>query len=200
MANALTDEKFNEHIKTFWNLIETMSADRQAAIKFMMDNKIGETYFTAPASSREEYHNCFPGGLLEHSLSVCKNLVKMARVFCPGKYSDNTLAFVGLFHDLGKAGDGENEYYLQNKSEWHVKKGMLYEINKECKVTATEDRTIFVLQKYGITMTCDEFVAIRISDGPYSDANSSYKMKEPELALLLHWADRITCSSEKTLT
>jgi len=192
-----TAEEIQAEISIFQDLVSIMPEPRQNLVKTMMDGKVGEAYFTAPASSRAEFHSCYLGGLLIHSLNVVKNLKRLAKALCPGKYDDATIAFVGLFHDLGKVGDGENEYYIPNPSDWHVKKGMLYETNKLCEVSATEDRTLFLLQKYGIQLSSEEYLAIKLSDGQYCESNDKYKMKEPLLALLLHWADRYACEIEK---
>lgn len=184
-------------IKTFWKLVDIFSEPRKTKVKDMMEGKVGEIYFTAPASSREEFHSCYPGGLLVHSLNVVENLYSLSKALCPGVFSDEKLSFTGLFHDLGKVGDGTNEYYVPNPSDWHRNKGMLYEVNKDCTYMPTSERGLYVLQTHGIQMDADEYLAIRLNDGQYDDTNKSYKMKEPELALLVHWADMWATKQEK---
>ena len=107
------------------------------------------------------------------------------------------MAFLGLFHDLGKAGDGEHEFYVWNHSDWHRSKGMLYETNRKCAYMGTGERSLYVLQKYGVVLSAEEYLAIRLNDGMYIDENKAYRMKEPDLALLLHWADRWSSQLEK---
>ena len=159
--------------------------------------EIGDEYFTAPASSREDYHGCFPGGLADHSLRVTKTLIKLADTLAPGKYDQYDLTFLGLVHDLGKVGDGKVSLYVPNPSDWHRKKGMLYETNKELVYMPICDRTIFLLHKFQIPLTQEEYIALRISDGPYEKCNEKYGMKEPDLALLVHFADRWATAQEK---
>ncbi|GHV43641.1 hypothetical protein FACS189490_13840 [Clostridia bacterium] len=57
-------------------------------------------FFTAPASTR--FHGNYAGGLVEHSVNVYNNLLKLNDVY---KLSDNpeTLAIISLFHDVTKA-------------------------------------------------------------------------------------------------
>ena len=184
-------------IEIFWNLVDMLPEERKTKVKQMMEGKVGEAYFTAPASSREEFHSCYPGGLLVHSLNVVKYLLSISKSLCKERYEESQLVFVGLFHDLGKVGDGDNEYYVPNPSDWHRNKGMLYEVNKACVHMPTSERGLYVLQKHGITLTPDEYLAIRLNDGQYDDTNKSYRMKEPELALLLHWADMWATKTEK---
>lgn len=164
-----------------------------------MFDKIGTQFYTAPASSREDYHGCYPGGLCDHSLRVTKNLTALADAWAPGRFQKERLIFVGLLHDFGKVGDVNTPLYVPNPSEWHRKKGMLFEMNKDLPYMPTCDRTMYLLQKFGINVDVEEYVAIRISDGPYEKSNEKYNMKEPDLAVLLHMADRWACSQEKAL-
>ena len=112
-------------------LVGLMPAGRRELVQEMLEGPVGLSFFTAPASSKREYHECRPGGLIRHSLNVVKNLKKIVDTFCPNCFEAHLLAFVGLFHDLGKASDGEHEYYIPNSSQWHIEKGMLYEVNKK---------------------------------------------------------------------
>lgn len=65
-------------------------------------------FFTAPASAR--YHSCYAGGLCQHSINVFECLwayIKRKRVqeiyqLNTEEYSDESLAIVGLLHDLCK--------------------------------------------------------------------------------------------------
>jgi len=154
-------------------------------------------FFLAPASSRAEFHGCYVGGLCDHSLRVAANVQTIAKALAPGVYDPKQLVFLGLMHDLGKVGDVNIPMYIPNPSDWHRNKGMLYEINKDLPYMPICDRTMFLLQKFGIPLTNDEYIAIRISDGPYEKANEKYGMKEPDLALILHFADRWACAQEK---
>ena len=56
-------------------------------------------FFVAPAST--VYHQNYEGGLLEHSLNVYDNLVKLCE-FYNVEYTQEEIAIVALFHDLCK--------------------------------------------------------------------------------------------------
>lgn len=190
MATQPTAEEIQAEVQIFWKVVESLPQERQQTIGRMM-KEIGESYVTAPASSRTEYHGCYPGGLLVHSLDVTKVLRKLAKLLAPGKFSDDSLAMVGLFHDLGKATDGgDNEVYLPNPSQWHREKlGALYEVNKDIVHMTVADRSIFVLQKFGVELSNEEFLAIRLADAQNVRENEAYRYKEPDLALLLQFAN-----------
>lgn len=175
-----------QSVDSRWKLVETM-----------LDGPVGDEYFMAPGSSKLEFHDCFVGGLCYHSLNVFKNLRKLADALTPGEFTPETLLFVALFHDLGKVGDGREPYYLPEESQWHRDKlGKLYAINQKCVQMPTSERGLYVLQTAGITLTADEYLAIRLNDGMYPPENKSYGMHEPKLALLVHWADRFDCVSK----
>jgi len=199
MQKQLSEAEIMKNHDTFWNLVNQIQGQRLSKITKLFESKFGNSYFMAPASSKTEFHNCFVGGLLAHSLNVVKNLKKLTTTVATKKYPDESIIIAGLFHDLGKAGDGENEYYTPNKSDWHIKNGILFEINKNCLYLPTSERGLFVLQKNGIELSSDEYLAIRLNDGQYDETNKSYKMKEPEFALLTHWADMLSVKQEKSL-
>jgi hypothetical protein len=191
------DQKI-KNIELVMKLIDKMPEPRAGLVKKMMEGWVGEQYFTAPASGREEYHSCYPGGLCQHSLNVVKNLKKICDAMAPGKYDAATISFVGLFHDLGKAGVEGEPLYVPNPSDWHREKvGKLYETNKDCPFMPTSERSLYTLQRHGIVLENDEYLAIRLNDGQYDETNRNYRMKEPELALFLHWADMYSTIQEK---
>jgi len=199
MGNSnLTEKQLEDIINVTEGLIEALDEPRRSQVKAMFLD-INEIYFTAPASGRTDFHGCYPGGLADHNLRVTKNLLKIADALAPKRYAKNQLVFVGLMHDLGKVGDPPVPLYIPNPSDWHRNKGMLFESNKGLPYMPICDRTMYLLQKYGITLRDEEYTALRISDGPYEKSNEKYGMKEPDLAILLHFADRWACAQEKAI-
>jgi hypothetical protein len=198
MGSSLTEEKIQENEKLVRALVQKMSPSLVEDLNEMLDAL--PEFFLAPASSRMEFHGCYVGGLVDHSLRVATNLQTIAKALAPGVYDPKELVFLGLFHDLGKVGDVGVPMYVPNPSEWHRNKlGQLFEVNKDLPYMPICDRTMYLLQKFNITLTNEEYIAIRISDGPYEKANEKYAMKEPDLAVLLHFADRWACAQEKRL-
>jgi hypothetical protein len=59
------------------------------------------------------------------------------------------------------------------------------------------EKSLFVLQAFGIEVDHEEFVAIRLNDGMGPDSNKEYNFKEPDLALIVHWADYWSSRVEK---
>ena len=163
----------------------------------------------APASSREHFHNCFAGGYVDHILRVMDCAFDLYNSWImQGAHTDNytveELMFAALNHDLGKIGDLENDAYIPNTSEWHRKnQGALYTINPKTEFSLVPDRTLFLLQHFGITYSWNEFLGIRTHDGMYEEANKPYLVSynpdsrlRSNLPLILHQADMMASRIE----
>jgi len=154
-------------------LVDRVSEPRRQKIVDMLD-VVGERFCMAPASSKTDYHNCFPGGLIDHSIRVFKNLFKLVKTFYDGKYSEESIILVSLMHDLGKIGDLEHDQYTPQESKWHKDRGMLYEFNRELQYMEHAQRSLFLLQHFGIKLTDEEYLAILLHDGVAFENNKAY--------------------------
>lgn len=192
----LSAEQIQKNWKKFNSLLDNIGDDRRNSVKFMVDD-LGERLCLAPASSRTSFHNCMPGGLVDHSLRVLKNSMIICKAFS-WEFPLESLVISSLFHDLGKVGDHEQDYYIPNDSSWHVNQlGARYKYNEKLQFMTNQDRSIFLMCHYQIKLTSDEFLAIRLNDGQYTDTNKDYMLKEPFLATVIHHADLIAVKQEK---
>jgi len=156
----------------------------------LLDGVVGQEYFEAPASGRKEHHSCFPGGLLHHSLLVTRNLYKVTAALIDVKQTESWITFAGLFHDLGKCGDGKVPYYTEQTSDWHREKlGQYYLWNPEVRYMTVAQRSLFLIQRAGIKLPFDVYQAILLHDGYILEGNKSYCLKEQPLASALQSAD-----------
>lgn len=191
--------EFEDVVKNFDRFCDLLkkTGNRSENIMKMVDF-LGQSLILAPASSQLRFHNAFPGGLVDHSLRVYDNAVKLKNTF--EHYSDLTdesLIIGCLFHDLGKAGDGTHELYLPQDSDWHKERGMMYKMNYDIQKMPNAERGLWLLQKFNVELSLDEWIAIRCNDGPGVDENKYYQMSEPKLAVLVHMSDRLACEQEK---
>lgn len=194
----LSEEQIITNWEKFSSLLLQTGDERAEAIQTMLDH-LGDRLATTPASSRVEYHNCFPGGLIEHSLRVLKNCTRLIKV-SPTIYKDipeESVVFAALLHDLGKVGDLDNDRYLPQTNNYYREKGNLYEMNHEMEYSTVAHAGVFILQHFGIKTTWGEWQAIMLNDGPVLAENKPYCMKESPLALLVHQADRLAAEEEK---
>lgn len=197
MTMELTPEQIAENFEKYRSFMEKLG-DRSAPALALVDH-LGERLAMCPASSRKEYHAAFPGGLVDHSLRLLSNALKLCKTFS-WEVPKDSLIIGCLLHDLGKVGDHEKDYYIPQDSSWHMEKlGEMYKHNKDMQFMTVPDRGVWLCQHFGLKLSQDEWLAIKLNDGQYADENAPYKMKEPLLADIVHLADYISCKQEKNL-
>lgn len=207
----LSPEELKQNYDTFVTLINKyLAPERRTAVLKMISN-FEEELVTGPASGKNWYHGAYPGGYLVHILKVVQMAFRLKKAFESqgGKidFSDEELMFVCLFHDLGKLGNGEQPGYLPQESEWHRKnQGSIYVNNPELNFMLVQDRSLFLLQKYGVAVSENEYIAIKIHDGLFDDTNKPYWLSFAEssrlrsnLARILHTADLLAATAEYDL-
>lgn len=155
-----------------------------------------------PAAHKAAYHSAFAGGYVFHVLNVIKNAIVSFDVW--GRAGSNlvditldNVVFCALNHDLGKMGTKDEDSVYPSQDKWRKENlGELYKFNTNLAYMTVPDRSLFLLQEAGIPMSQDEYIAIKIHDGLYNEANTPYfksfipenKLRSP-LALIIHEAD-----------
>ena len=71
--------------------------DRSAPVMAMVEH-MNERLLMAPASTKLSYHCAHPGGLVEHSLNVLRNLKKLIKVY-EVDVPVESMIIASLFHD-----------------------------------------------------------------------------------------------------
>jgi len=204
---SLTKEKLQSNYEKHLKIVKTYITDRQDKVLSMIDS-FQEEYALAPASSKTWYHSAFPGGYVDHVNRVVEYAVKQSRLYQEMggtvDYTEEELVFAALFHDLGKLGDGEKMNYLPQTDKWRQDKlSEMYTNNPELDFMLIPDRSLFVLQKFNIPVTKNEFLAIRLHDGVFDEANKAYffsynpssRMKT-NIVNVLHTADFLASKVE----
>ena len=189
------DAKIKERLKAILTDLEAVDEGKYEVFKSFLLGWVKDhtNYFTAPCSTK--YHLNCEGGLLEHSINVTELMLKLKEQLAPD-ISVESCIICGMLHDLGKAGDKDVPYYIENTpTPNQIKYGYSayppYIVNPDLKpYMEHSDRSVFNILKYSkILLTPEEYQAIRIHDGLYVDNNKTYAMKESKLAMLLHIAD-----------
>jgi len=195
--NQLTPEEISANFDKYRSLMEK-TGDRAPAALALVDG-LGERLAMCPASGRKDFHNAFPGGLVDHSLRVLSNTMKLVKAY-GWELPKESLIIGALLHDIGKVGDHETDYYVPQDSDWHRDKlGEMYKHNKEILFMTVPDRGVWLCQHFGLKLTQDEFLAIRLNDGWVLPENKVYCLKEPLLAHAIMTADYISTVSEKEI-
>ena len=162
----------------------------------------------APASGKEHYHYAHVGGYVEHVLHIIDYALQIKGTWEKNgatiNFTDEELIFAAMHHDLGKVGDLEHDYYIPNDSDWHRKnQGMLFKHNPKIEYMTVTDRALWLLQHFGVSMTQNEFIGLRLTDGMYEEANKSYyvayqqeRQLRSNIAYILHQADMLATHVE----
>lgn len=202
MESQLSKQQHTANIEAFNKLLNKFGERSPNLVKLY--ESFGDNLYLAPAASISHFHNAFPGGYVDHILRVVRFSKKFYDLWSENglDVSDFTveeLMFAALNHDLGKLGyPGEgNHGYEPNPSQWHRDNlGQLYKPNTRLPFATVVDRTFFLLQKFGVTYSLNEFYAIKLHDGLYEEGNKPYyfsNTKESKLrtniAFILHQAD-----------
>lgn len=205
--NMVTEEKIMEDYQKFMAYIE---ADPRAENLKEMYEVLHDELISAPASGRVHWHNCFPGGYLDHVLRVTENSLKVAAMYKEMggdiDFTKQELIFAALHHDLGKLGTEDGPYYIDQDSDWKRRNGELYQHNYNLQYFKAPERGLMMLQKYGVRITEKEWLGIKLSDGVYDEGNKSYLMNYAPHAMrtnihkVIHWADHMASSAEGDAT
>lgn len=155
-----------------------------------------------PASSKKHFHNAFPGGYIDHVLRVTDNVILIYKLYSDmgidvSKINRESLLFCALHHDLGKLGSVDDDLYIINDSEWHVKnQGKIYKINEKLHWMDCNTRSFYLLNHFGVKCTEEEWLGIKLTDGLYDESNKEYFINydtacilKTTLPYILHQAD-----------
>ena len=165
-------------------------------------------FFTAPAST--QYHLCVQGGLVQHTLNVYDNLIKLLKCFnLTSKdlnVTDAEIALTALCHDLCKINfyvptiKNVKEYTDDGiKSDSVGKFNWVEKLTYTCKddfVLGHGEKSLFFVQYFIPHLGLEVAQAIRWHMGPcnsvgkqFADANCWEAFKQCKLACLMHLAD-----------
>jgi hypothetical protein len=127
-------------------------------------------FFTAPASTRPDYHGCYAGGLARHSLNVYDSFRPKVDAYSLDIRSDEAI-IASICHDLCKIG-----IYVPNR----LKSGAL----SESKPYVVEDDFPFghgeksvLIASRDILLTKNESLLMRWHMGPYDGDWEDYEDK-----------------------
>lgn len=207
----ISAERIEKNFQRHLNIIETFISGERKGRVFDMINSLGDTYIMTPASGKRHFHNAFMGGYIDHVNRVVQYALKQKELYSSMKgfidFTDEELVMVALFHDLGKVGNGELENYIPQTDKWRNEKlGEIFGNNPALQFMLIQDRSLYLLQKFGITLTEKEFLGIKLHDGVYEDGNKPYyfsnspdsKLKT-NLVYIIHAADFLASKVEYDL-
>ena len=204
---ALTAEVISKNYQKHLKIVDTYIGDRKEKVIGMLKH-LEDNYVMAPASGRSWYHNAFAGGYVDHVNRVVEYAVKQSRLYQEMggtvDYTEEELVFAALFHDLGKIGDGDSPNYIPQTDKWRQDKlSEMYTYNPDLQFMLIPDRSLYILQKFGIEVNQKEWLGIRLHDGVFDKANEAYFFSNVEssrqktsIVSVLHAADFLASKVE----
>lgn len=200
----------SENILKNWNRLlkyvdeYSVDEDQKSHIHEML-KYFEDRFIDAPASSRPTHHNCFAGGLLDHTLRVIDTALQMRNMFellgVKVEATESDAVLGAMFHDLGKIGDLDNPYYIVQTDEWRRNKlNEWYTFNDKLEPLSVTDRALWLLQHFDIKVSQEIWKAIKMSDGLFDEGNVSlYRKHDTQniLHYIVHFADWMSTVAEK---
>lgn len=154
-------------------------------------------FFEAPASTK--FHGAYPGGLLEHSLNVCRELLESD---VNKSVSTESLVICGLLHDVCKAGVYHPETKRRRDPDtgrWEDYQGYTF---RDPFPFGHGEKSVCLIARF-IGLTKEEALAIRWHMGAYDDSARggsralSAAMAVSPLVYELHAADMRASQKEQ---
>ena len=188
-------EKLEANWETYSKLCTRLSDD---GINNLLE-ALGQRLILCPASPKESQYGAYPGGMIEHVLQVASNMRNLAKAFSADVPVASILK-VALLHDLGKVGNLEEDYFIEQDSDWHREKlGQMYKYNESLNKMSVSHRTLWLLQSFGTELSHDEWLAVQLAQGSHFEENRFYVGHEPTLAMLLQQAKAMTIHQVKNI-
>jgi len=176
-------------------LRETQRPGIENVIKYLEEKT---DFFQAPAST--QYHGAIEGGLLEHSLSVYDNLIKLSPLYVPDAKPES-MVITALLHDICKANFYTvSQRNVKNEETGKWEKQPFYKIEDQLPL-GHGSKSVILLQQM-IRLSIDEVMAINwhmgLSDTDYAARQGMSKaFSEYPLAVALHMADMASAYFDK---
>jgi hypothetical protein len=162
MTNEQQAQRLQKNWDSYVGLVNKIDDDDDRKQKIIeLITFFGERLVFCPSDPRTDAPGCKPGGLIEQALLLTKAMKKLNDTFS-FDVPTNSIIIVGLLHEIGKLGTLDSPYFLEENESWKRDKlGSYYKINESLSKMTVQERTIFLLQSFGVNLTEDEFLAIR---------------------------------------
>lgn len=178
--------KINYKVAIEYQLKSTKRKGINNLLEYMEQNG----FYEAPASTR--FHGSEAGALARHSYNVLLYAEELADAWLSigdsGALHDSII-ICSLLHDLGKIGQFNKPYYVDNILKSGQSKTQPYKVNPELTTLPHEVVSVIEASRF-IKLTEQEQFAIAYHNGLYTDIGRyALQGKETPLQMIIHFAD-----------
>ena len=147
-------------------------------------------FFSAPASTK--FHGAYNGGLVEHSVNVFNETIRLLRAYPEIKVSGETVAICTLLHDICKCNCYKESIRNVKDESGKWIQVPCYEYKEEFNFGGHGSKSVFLIQKF-MKLTDEEAVAINchmgFADRTPNDYTIGAAYENNLFAWLIHVAD-----------
>lgn len=144
---------------------------------------------TAPASTK--FHGSYAGGLLDHSVHVWEELVRLLKAYPEIKVTAESAAIISLLHDVCKLNTYKQELRNQKVNGIWVQRPV-YVFDEDFCYGSHGGKSVYLIQRY-MRLTEVEAVAVNCHMSVWDRSPNDYGIgsayEQFPLAWLLHVAD-----------
>jgi len=143
-------------------------------------------FYTAPASTR--YHGAYVGGLLQHSLNVYHELVKILDAYKEIEVDEESVIICSLMHDLCKVDfyGSEKRNRKNENGKWESYDAFM--VDEKFKFGGHGSKSVYLLQSF-IRLKPEEAVAVNCHMGSFDNEYVGNSYEQFPFAWALHVAD-----------
>lgn len=180
-------ETENEELTNKKRFLELCSQIKREGVDKLLNWLENSDFYTCPASTR--FHGNYPGGLLEHSLNVYDELVRLMKAFSEVTAPPESVLITSLFHDLCKVNMYKEEQRNRKNEEGQWESYTAYTISEKFAYGGHGSKSVFLIQNF-MKLTTEEAVAINCHMSSW-DGNTfvGQAYEQHPFAWLVHVAD-----------
>jgi HD superfamily phosphohydrolase YqeK len=196
MANLSYREQFRKEL-------ECVTKYTKEDVNYLMEDLESWDFFSMPASCKK--HGSYEGGLVEHSLNVCKmakilrEQTIMLRPDLEEQLPEDSVIIASLLHDVCKAGIYQKVTRSKKNEIGMWEPYSTFGVDYSYLPVGHGEKSVIMLLRSGVDLSDDEILAIRWHMGPWDIPHQSQEMLGSQnkareitpLVTLIHAADAL---------
>ena len=185
------------NIEEIWGKYESfLKQFNNESINKLLEEQ-GQRIITTSMALRDREPFCGIGGIVDYSLELARAANKLNKA-CSFNISNASIIKCALLSVVGRIGTLSVDRLVDKDSDWHKEKlGQYYDWNESCPKYRPQDMTLWYMQHYNISLTWEEWYAIKLVSESNSEITNFYSQDRSNLALVMEMAHDVVMKAEK---